>query len=191
MPGPAVMEEDVKRLRASQMVALRVQGTTLEDIGLQFNCDRSTVARTIKWAGKMGIIQSAEERILDELVPLAINTYKTALENGDTFAAKHIIDKLGDMADRAEKRNAKGEDRLWEMWMKEREEKRGKQASADEGAPVDGEPRPEPENVLDAEVISEEGSETAGEDGQVRESGARGGAFLSAHELVSGPSEDV
>jgi hypothetical protein len=192
MPGTLVKEEDIKRLRASQMVALRVQGMTLEDIGLQFNCDRNAVARHLAWAGKQGIISGAEERILDELVPLAINTYKTALENGDTFAAKHIIDKLGEMAERAEKRQTKGEDRLFEAWMKEREEgRRANKSGKDQSAPVDGESRPNPEDVIDATVIQTEGSEDVGEDGPRGPERRAGSAFVSADEILHGASEDI
>ena len=192
MGGPLITEPEIKRIRATEMVALRVAGESLEAIGKQFNCDPRTVKKYLEWAGKVGIIQGAETRILDELVPLAINTYKTALQNGDTFAAKHIIDKLGEMAERAEKRQAKGEDRIFEAWMKERESKKKKegkdaeQASEDEGAPMGLDAGPEERGIIDAEVLSEEAGEPAGEDGPRGPERREGNPFISAHEVLGG-----
>lgn len=187
MPGSLVCEEDIKRLRAMEMVAMRVAGETMATIGERFNCDPTTVKRHLTWAGKQGIIASAESRILDELVPLAINTYKTALENGDTFAAKHVLDKLGDMAERAERRNEKSEDRVIEMWMKDREKKVTKDGKShevreDEGAPVgiDG------PNVLDAEIIQAPPGETLGKAAPGGSLGRETSAFPSADEIIRG-----
>lgn len=190
MPGTIVTETDIKRIRATEMVALRVAGMTLEDIGKQYNCDPRTVKRYLEWAGKNGIIQSAETRILDELVPLAINTYKTALLNGDTFAAKHIIDKLGEMAERAEKRQGKNEDRIFDAWMKEREAKKKKEEGNDEARPSEGTPvgsvaRPEERSIIDAEVLSEETLPAVGEDGPGGPTGGTSSAFVSADALLS------
>lgn len=189
MPGAIITEPDIKRIRASEMVALRIAGESLEAIAKRFNCDARTVKRYLAWAGKTGIIDGAESRILDELVPLALQTYKTALENGDTFAAKHIIDKLGEMAERAEKRKDKGEDRLFEMWMKDRESKKKREGKDDQEGTDANHPGgafigPEERDVIDAEVLSETLGTLLGEDGPGGPEGREELAFPSAADLL-------
>jgi hypothetical protein len=183
-----VRDEDVRRLRALEMIQMRMVGKTVAEVAMTFNCDTDTVWRTIKWAGKNGIIDTAESTILDTLVPKALKVYEAALDNGDTFAAKHIIDKLSEMAERADRRRDKGEDRMLEVWMKEREEKKrranqGRTTKSDADADEDG-----PCNVIDAQVLPAEDGQPDGEDSS---DGPVGGEspFIQASTLLAGASE--
>lgn len=184
--GAAIVRDpDVRRLRALEMIQMRMVGTTIEAIAAHFNCDHNTVSRTIQWAGKTGIIDTAENQILQSLVPKALKVYSDALDNGDTFAAKHVIDKLSEMAERADRRRDKGEDRMLEVWMKEREARKRADKGGTETSVADaGHPRQGDEGVIDAQVISEEAGQPVGEDGPERPAGGTP-AFLQASRFVS------
>lgn len=158
--GVILRQPELQRARAMEFVALRIAGKTVADIALQYSCSEDTVRTYINLAGREGLISKAEDRILDELVPLALTTYKTALENGDTFAAKDVLARLGAMAERAEKRQMKNEDRLIEAYFEERREKRKKDADksreAEGVAAVDGQ-------IIDVTPLPPESSEDDGE----------------------------
>lgn len=102
-PGTGQRNPQLRRLRALQIVSERVYGATLKDIAKKFNISEKTVAAELQYATRNGLIESAEERILNELVPLALETYKRALsgDTPDVFVAKDVLGQLAKISDRA------------------------------------------------------------------------------------------
>lgn len=96
-----------RRLRALKMVELRVgKSASIQDIAEAFNVSTKTVERTLTWARKAGIIASAEDKALQELVPLAHEALKGALAKGDAEIALEIFKNL--LPSFSKKNNAPG-----------------------------------------------------------------------------------
>jgi hypothetical protein len=92
---PRLQDPALRKARALLMVERKLHNTTLADIGREFNVTETTVARELQYAKRAGLLQKYEEQILDELVPLAIAAYKTALAKGDTTVADKVFKGLG------------------------------------------------------------------------------------------------
>lgn len=129
----------VKRLRAMQMLEMRVSGKKIVDIAKHFNCSDDTVARTLDWAAREGLIQDAEEKILQGLVPAAIAVYEKALKEGDTFVAKDILGHLAKISDRVAQRQEHVEELSLAAYLRTRRERlddaAGTQAAGEIGPP--------------------------------------------------------
>lgn len=134
------------------MMALRIRGSSYRDIATEFNVSEDTVERTLSFAKKAGLIASFEDRILQELMPAAIETYKKAMENGNVAIATEVFKGTGFLLKPQEKAKtpvAEAEDSTLEIYITKL---RG-------GLP---EPEPEPMTALpphrevEAELVSEE-----------------------------------
>lgn len=81
-----------RRLRALKMVELRVgKSATIKEIAEAFNVSEKTVERTLTWARKAGIIANAEDKALQELVPMAHEALKQRLAAGDAEVALEVF----------------------------------------------------------------------------------------------------
>lgn len=65
------------------MIEMRILNHSQAQIAAAFNVHPDTVAKTLKWAEKAGLIADVEDKILQELVPAAHKAIKTALEDGE------------------------------------------------------------------------------------------------------------
>ena len=139
----------IKRVRAKKMLAARVEGQTLDTIGKQFACSPDTVRRLLDWAERAGIVAEAEDRILEELVPLAINAFQSALKKGDTFVADRVLAGTGILKKQAERsrlEDPNGPDEMTlEVFLLRRKERRN--------APTDQASLPADGRVLDATLL--------------------------------------
>jgi hypothetical protein len=81
-----IRDPQQKKLRALLMLEHKVKYTaSSQEIATEFNVSIDTVKRTLSWARKAQLSVEVEDRILEELMPLAHEAIKLAL--GDTEAA--------------------------------------------------------------------------------------------------------
>jgi DNA-binding transcriptional ArsR family regulator len=91
--GKAIVRNvDERRLRALMMLEHKIKnGVSNAHVAKEFGVSEKTVDRTLSWARKAGLVVKAEDKILQELVPLAHQAIKTALEKGDSDVALEIF----------------------------------------------------------------------------------------------------
>lgn len=77
------------------MIALRIRGQSYKNIATEFNVSEDTVERTLNYAKRAGLVAQFEDQILEELVPAAIENFKTAMQNGDTQVALEVFKGTG------------------------------------------------------------------------------------------------
>jgi hypothetical protein len=82
----------MRRIRALQMVQMRVSNMTNQQIADHFRIHESAVKKTLSWAEKAGLLAEAEDKILQELFPHARKAIQAALEDDDH---KQEAGKLG------------------------------------------------------------------------------------------------
>jgi DNA-binding transcriptional regulator LsrR (DeoR family) len=98
-------DPEMRKFRRQQMVMSRVMGMNNKQIGKIFNLTGATVAQEINKAKKEGVLDSLNERILDELVPDAIAVYKKKLlEEDDAFVAKDVLKHLERLTNRKDEK---------------------------------------------------------------------------------------
>lgn len=121
--GTAVVGDPrLKKLRAMQMLEMRLKSHTLQEIADEFRVSIDTVQRHLDWAVREGAIQKHEESILERLVPKAIKAYEKALDadTPDIFVAKDILSHLMKLSERIEKRTEHVEELSLTAWLKTR-----------------------------------------------------------------------
>lgn len=74
-----INSQTIKRLRATQMLSLRLEGNTIKDIAGKFNCSVDTVIRQLRWAEQNGLVDEATDKIIKDLVPLAHRALEQSL----------------------------------------------------------------------------------------------------------------
>jgi DNA-binding transcriptional ArsR family regulator len=90
-----IRDPQEKRLRALKMLELRISSNaSIKDIAREFNVSHDTVSRNLTWARKAGLIADAEDKALQELLPLAHEALKKALTNHDADVALEIFKGL-------------------------------------------------------------------------------------------------
>lgn len=94
----------IRRLRAQKMVEDRVLGMPLKEMALKYHIHRATVQKELSFAVQEGLVEKLEDRILRELVPLAIETYKHKMkEDKDAFVAKDVLTNLARLSEKQER----------------------------------------------------------------------------------------
>lgn len=82
-----------KKLRAMEIVKRHiVQGEKLKDIARDMRVSQDTVQRSLDWARKANLFVEYEQRLFDELLPLAHEAVKLALQDGDAQVALKILE---------------------------------------------------------------------------------------------------
>lgn len=64
------------------------------DLAREFNCSVDTVERTLSWAKKADIFASYEDKIVQELIPLAHTAIRDALADGNAKIAVEVFKGL-------------------------------------------------------------------------------------------------
>jgi hypothetical protein len=91
----AVFEPKFKKLRAMKMVEGKVMhNMTNTELAKEFNCSVDTVERTLSWAKKADIFASYEDKIVQELIPLAHTAIRDALADGNAKIAVEVFKGL-------------------------------------------------------------------------------------------------
>lgn len=95
MPKTVLRDPGIRRLRALAFLQRRLGNIPLADIAKEFNVVPMTVSKELAWAKRQGLIEDYSLQILNDLVPDAIATVKTALVAGDVKAALAILTSVG------------------------------------------------------------------------------------------------
>lgn len=123
MEGKArIMDEETQRLQALQMIAMRVGGQSFAKIGNQMGVSPDTVKDRLAWARNQGLLADAEDRIVNELVPAAIQAFKKALDEGMYEAARDVLFGTGLLSKDAKRATEQVEMTL-EQWREQRKAK--------------------------------------------------------------------
>lgn len=93
--GTALRDTQLKRLRALMMLEFKIKNAASNvAVAKQFNVNPKTVERTLSWARRAGIIVDYEDKVLQELMPLAHQALKGALAKGNVEVALEIFKGL-------------------------------------------------------------------------------------------------
>lgn len=89
------MEPKFKRIRAMKMVEGKVmRNMTNTQLAKEFNCSVDTVERTLTWAKRADIFATYEDKIVQELIPLAHSAIRDALADGNAKIAVEVFKGL-------------------------------------------------------------------------------------------------
>jgi hypothetical protein len=109
----------LRRLRAHRIVEDRIMGLNIKDLSFKYNIGCETVTKELKFAKEIGIIDSLEDRILKELVPLAIETYKIKMsEDRDAYVAKDVLTNLARLSEKQERKQKDDDTNSLEAYIK-------------------------------------------------------------------------
>lgn len=87
-----IRDPQERRIRALKMLEFRItNAASLKEIAEKFNVTPKTVSKNLTWARRAGHIADAEDKILQDLIPLAHDAIKTALSKGDAAVALEIF----------------------------------------------------------------------------------------------------
>lgn len=82
--GAKMNDPEMRRLRALMMLDYKLRNNASnKEVAKEFNMAERTVDATFSWLRKAGMVAKAEDKILEELVPLAHMAIKKALEGED------------------------------------------------------------------------------------------------------------
>jgi hypothetical protein len=93
--GAKLDDPEMRRLRGLMMLEFKLRNNaTNAQVGKEFNMSEKSVNQTFSWMRKAGLIAQAEDKVLQELVPLAHNALKAALTQTDDLelASQRAID---------------------------------------------------------------------------------------------------
>ena len=106
-----IRNEGIYRLRAMEMLQMKVRGMGDVAIGKEFGVSDQTVQRSLAYAAREGLVKQYENQLISDLIPEAIRVYKAKLtEENDPYVAKDIIDNLIKLGDRFQLQEAKQEE---------------------------------------------------------------------------------
>lgn len=109
----------VRRLRAQKMVEDRVFGMSIAKMADKYQVHPNTVSKELRFANEEGLIANLEDRILRELVPLAIETYKAKMkEDKDAFVAKDVLTNLARLSEKQERRQKEDTSNTLEAYIR-------------------------------------------------------------------------
>jgi hypothetical protein len=87
-----IRDPQLKRLRALMMLDYKLRhSATHAQVGKEFNVSEKTVMKTLTWARRAGLFVEAEDKIVQELVPLAHKAIAVGLEEGGPEAMKIAV----------------------------------------------------------------------------------------------------
>lgn len=96
----------LRRIRVEQVLKRKLSGYSHQEVADELGIAIGSVTNDMHYASKHGLLDKIEQRLLSDLVPLAINVYKKKLiEDEDAFVAKDvlsIVTKLGDRKAKSE-----------------------------------------------------------------------------------------
>jgi hypothetical protein len=107
-PFPVIppTEKAIRNLRALKLVEDRVLGNTHSELAVKYKMSIPNVRKELRYAISEGLVETLEERILNELVPLAIETYKVKMsEDRDAFVAKDVLSNLARLSEKKERKD--------------------------------------------------------------------------------------
>jgi len=90
-----VTDPKFKRLRAMKLVEGKVMhNKTNKQLAKDFNVSLDTIERTLTWASRANIFAKYEDKIVEELIPLAHTAIRDALLDGNAKVALEVFKGL-------------------------------------------------------------------------------------------------
>lgn len=106
-----VKPDQERKLRAILMLGKVVgEGKSKKQVAKEMGVSHDTVERTLAWARQANIFVEYEQRLYDELVPLAHEAIKLALSDGDAQVALKVMESIGLGASRMKQTKAQEDD---------------------------------------------------------------------------------
>lgn len=91
----AISTDYEKKLRAAEIVRKTVlEGKSKMLVAKEMGISHDTLTRTMQWAEGAQLFVEYEKRLYDELLPLAHNAVKMALEDGDAQVGLKILEGI-------------------------------------------------------------------------------------------------
>lgn len=91
----AISTDYERKMRAAEIVKKTVlQGKTKAETAREMGISVDTLQRTIHWADQAQLFVEYEKRLLDELLPLAHEAVKSALQDGDAQVGLKILEGI-------------------------------------------------------------------------------------------------
>lgn len=137
----ALLDPQLRRLRALQIIQQRIAGASRKDIAASLNVSIDTIKRETHWAKNNNLLEDAEERLLGNLLTKAMNVAEMHLDEGNLDAAKEVFKIFLNANQQKAKREDKAEDRDFDLESYFRDRRQGaitveSTPVAPEGAPV-------------------------------------------------------
>jgi hypothetical protein len=99
-----IKNDDLYHYRAMEMLKHKLAGSTYQAIAAQYGVSVDTVSRSIDYLGRSGTLAVLENKIIEELVPKAVQIYSQQLDKGNVDVAKDVIKNLVLIGNRDSKR---------------------------------------------------------------------------------------
>jgi hypothetical protein len=93
-----------RRLAALHMYYDRMHGARMEELQKNYKLSYPIINRMLKEIMSDDLVKKLEQQILEDVVPMAINVYKTKLSEGSEYVAKDVLQNFAKIADRNIKR---------------------------------------------------------------------------------------
>lgn len=93
-----------RRLAALQMYHDRMAGATYRELMQKWGLHKITIITMLKEIMNDDLVRQLEKKILESVVPMAIEVYTKKLEQGSEFVAKDVLNNFSKIADRSLKR---------------------------------------------------------------------------------------
>lgn len=97
-----IKDEAMRKVRVKVWIKERVNGLTIDQIAEKYNVHPMTVRRNLSWAKQMDIFMELEDKMMDELMPMAHESLKRALVNEEDgqvalelYKGKNLLKKPG------------------------------------------------------------------------------------------------
>lgn len=88
-------DPEMKKLRALKLIEAKVtENLTTKELAERFHISMDTVDRTLSWAKRADIFANYEDKIIQELIPLAHEAIKSALIDGNAKIAVQVFKGL-------------------------------------------------------------------------------------------------
>lgn len=103
-PRTMLRNPALRRARVSRVLASRIAGDSMSKIAGDLNISIDTVKTDLAYAKTHRMLESLEDRVINELIPLAIETFKhKMIEDKDPFVAKTVLEQLTRLSARADR----------------------------------------------------------------------------------------
>lgn len=196
-PKRAIRNTKLRRLRALRIIEFRAVGWSNSEIAEELRLSTDYVREELVWADKNGLIEVAEQRVLEQMVPKALDVVMKRMETADPLgldlrAATAVLGILKDLSRNKATKEARREDREFDVahYLAERAERIAAEQAAGGGSTtvtVERVVAEDPKGLLPAhgaaanapvDTTFTEGpdSEGPGEDSRVPDAPAGGGA---------------
>lgn len=88
----ATKNKAIKQARIEQSIELQIKGVPTQDVATLLNVDKHTIKQWNKRAEEQGLVEGVRARIMDQILPKAINVYEEILSTApEILESKQLI----------------------------------------------------------------------------------------------------